>query len=291
MHPHLAGLGPLELLAIEPEAVAAEAELVFCALPHGAAAAIAPSLLEAGCTVIDLSGDYRLAAEEYPDLVRLRASVAGLAGARPSTGCPSCSAIGCSGAKLVANPGCFATPAILGCAPLLDAGLVEADAIRGRRQDRASRAPAAGATEATSFAATEARSARTACRSTSTRRRSSAALELASGAVPRVLFAPHLVPTVRGVLTTCYLRLRSGASTDDLTEALHAAYGGRAFVRVLPPGGMVDAKRTAGTNLIELQAVADPRSGTAVVIGAIDNLDQGRRRAGDPEREPRPRAG
>jgi N-acetyl-gamma-glutamyl-phosphate reductase len=83
------------------------------------------------------------------------------------------------------------------------------------------------------------------------------------------------VPTVRGVLTTCYATMAPGASTERLTEALAAAYAGLPFVRVLAPGGMVDSKRVRGTNVVELQAVADPRTGTAIVVGALDNLVKG----------------
>jgi N-acetyl-gamma-glutamyl-phosphate reductase len=100
-------------------------------------------------------------------------------------------------------------------------------------------------------------------------------IELSTGRPARVIFVPHLVPAVRGVLTTCYAALAHGATTDALTEALSAAYRDRPFVRVLAPGGMVDPKRTRGTNVVELQAVADPRSGTAVVMGALDNLVKG----------------
>jgi N-acetyl-gamma-glutamyl-phosphate reductase len=64
-------------------------------------------------------------------------------------------------------------------------------------------------------------------------------------------------------------------TTEDLSACLAAAYEGRPFVRVLPPGGMVDTKRVRGANTIELQAVADPRTGQAVAIGAIDNLVKG----------------
>jgi N-acetyl-gamma-glutamyl-phosphate reductase len=100
-------------------------------------------------------------------------------------------------------------------------------------------------------------------------------LELATGRDVPVLFAPHLVPTVRGVVTTCYATLAAGSTTDRLVEVLAAAYAGRPFVRVLPPGTMADSKRTRGTNVVELQAVADPRTGTAVVVGALDNLVKG----------------
>ena len=97
----------------------------------------------------------------------------------------------------------------------------------------------------------------------------------ATGLAVTVLFVPHLVPAVRGVVTTAYLAAATGATTVSLTECLEAAYAGMPFVRVLPPGEMVDAKRARGSNTIELQATVDPRTGTAVVIGALDNLVKG----------------
>jgi N-acetyl-gamma-glutamyl-phosphate reductase len=90
-----------------------------------------------------------------------------------------------------------------------------------------------------------------------------------------VPFVPHLVPSVRGVLVTCYAPLAPGATTDSLTGCLAAAYADAPFVRVLPPGDMADTKRTRGSNLVELQAVADPRTRTAIVVGALDNLVKG----------------
>ncbi len=144
----------------------------------------------------------------------------------------------------MASPGCFATPAILGCAPLLDAGLVEVDAILVDGKTGISGA-GRGVTEATSFAATDGSIRPYRVPKHQHTPEIERGLELASGAVPRVLFAPHLVPTVRGVVTTCYAApARRREHGPSLTEALHAAYGGRAFVRVLAPGGMVDAKRT-----------------------------------------------
>jgi N-acetyl-gamma-glutamyl-phosphate reductase len=101
------------------------------------------------------------------------------------------------------------------------------------------------------------------------------ALELASGIPATVSFVPHLVPAVRGVLVTCYAALEPGTTTDSLTGCLASAYADAPFVRVLPPGDMADTKRTRGSNLVELQAVADRRTGTAVVAGALDNLVKG----------------
>jgi N-acetyl-gamma-glutamyl-phosphate reductase len=100
-------------------------------------------------------------------------------------------------------------------------------------------------------------------------------LELATGIPATVTFVPHLVPAVRGVVTTAYAPLADGVTTASLTGCLAEAYADAPFVRVLPPAAMVDVKRTRGTNLVELQAIADERTGTAILIGALDNLVKG----------------
>ena len=101
-------------------------------------------------------------------------------------------------------------------------------------------------------------------------------IELATGRAIAVSFVPHLVPSVRGVLVTCFVRLSGDeVSTEDLVHALDHAYERAPFVRVLPTGEMVDTKRTRASNLVELQAVADSRTGFAIVVGALDNLMKG----------------
>ena len=164
---------------------------------------------------------------------------------------------------------------ILGLAPLLSAGLVAPGPIRVDGKTGLSGAGRA-ASEAASFASSE-ESVRPVprARATSTRPRWSAASSSRPGSRRGVLFVPHLVPAVRGVVTTAFAPLEPGVTTEALTACLVDAYRSRPFVRVLPPGEMVDSKRTRGSNVVELQAFADPRTGTAVVIGALDNLVKG----------------
>jgi len=274
-HPHLASLpaAGLTLAEMDPAAIVEAADLVFSALPHGAFAALAPSLLEAGLVAVDLAGDFRLTAEAYPQWYGfdhpapewLATAVYGL---------PELFGELIAGAVLVANPGCYPTSVILGCAPLLAADLIEPGPIRVDGKTGLSGA-GRGATEAALFTSTEdsVRPYRVpAHQHTPEMERG---LELATRLAPPVIFVPHLVPTVRGVLTTSYATLAEGVTTEQLAEALIGAYEKRPFVRVMPPGGMVDSKRTRGTNVVELQAVADPRTGTAIVIGAVDNLVKG----------------
>jgi N-acetyl-gamma-glutamyl-phosphate reductase len=99
-----------------------------------------------------------------------------------------------------------------------------------------------------------------------------------SGHQPVVTFVPHLVPAVRGIVTTSYVA--ADAEAGQLRAALEDAYRDEPFVRVLPAGQTPDPKRVAGSNACELAVEVDshgdrPGPGTAVVIGAIDNLGKG----------------
>jgi N-acetyl-gamma-glutamyl-phosphate reductase len=179
-----------------------------------------------------------------------------------------------SGASLVANPGCYPTPVVLGVAPLRAAELIGPGRIVV--DDKAGLSGAGRAlAEATSYAATEESVRPYRFPMHQHTPEMERALELASGIPSTVSFVPHLVPAVRGVLVTCYASLEPGTTTDALTGCLASAYAGAPFVRVLPPGDMADTKRTRGSNVVELQGVADRRTGTAVIAGALDNLVKG----------------
>jgi len=275
VQPHLRELAAatLPIRPIGAGAIGAEAALVFSAMPHGESARIAASLLELGCTVIDLAGDFRLDAADYPDWYGFDHPAPAWID-KAVYGLPELFAEHLGGARLVANPGCFPTSVILGCAPAIVAGLLEPSPIHVDGKTGLSGA-GRGAGEAASFAASE-----DAIRPYRAPRHQHTpeierGLELATGQPVRATFVPHLVPAVRGIVTTTYAPLAPGATGEDLIECLAAAYAGRPFVRVLPPGQMVNTKRIRGTNVIELQAIADDRTGTAIVIGALDNLIRG----------------
>jgi N-acetyl-gamma-glutamyl-phosphate reductase len=275
VHPHLASLPIAEaaLQPIEAAQIAEAADVAFCALPNGTSSSLVPSLLDAGLRVIDLAGDFRLPAEAYPEWYGFEHPAPALL-EKAVYGMPELFGDQIAGAELVANPGCYATAAILSLAPLLGEGLVEPGPIRVDGKTGLSGAGKA-ANESTIYTSTEESLRPYRMPVHQHTPEIELGLELATGVAPPVLFVPHLVPAVRGVLTTSYATLTDGTTTEALTEALTVAYAGRPFVRVLAPGAMADSKRVRGTNVIELQAVADPRSGTAVVVGAVDNLVKG----------------
>ena len=126
---------------------------MFAALPNGSSAALAPAILDAGARVIDLAGDFRLEAEDYPDWYGFEHPAPAWLG-KAVYGLPELFGDRIAGATLIANPGCFATAAILGCAPVLAAGLAEPGVIRVDGKTGVSGAGRA-AVESTSFGATE----------------------------------------------------------------------------------------------------------------------------------------
>ena len=272
VHPQLAAT-PAGARRIGPVEEAGDLDVAFLALPHGESARLAPGLLERGCRVIDLAGDFRLPAAAYPEWYGfehpasewLEKAVYGLPERRRDQIRP---------AHLVANPGCFPTAAVLGLGPLLEAGLVKPSPILVDGKTGISGA-GRSAGDAASHAATE-ESVRPyrfpAHQHTPEMERE---LSDAAGVAVEVSFVPHLVPAVRGGLTTSFAPAAAGANTEVLVAALADAYAGERFVRVLEPGAMADTKRARGSNVVELQAAVDPRTGTAVVIGALDNLVKG----------------
>jgi N-acetyl-gamma-glutamyl-phosphate reductase len=275
VHPHLAAspAGGWVLDSLDPDAVRDRATFVFLSLPPGASAVIAPALLDAGVRVVDLAGDFRLSAAAYPDWYGFEHPASAWL-EKAAYGLPELFADLVAGASLVANPGCYPTPVVLSLALLLSAGLIEPAPIVVDGKTGLSGAGRALA-EATSYAATEESVRPYRFPKHQHVPEMERGLELASGVSVSVSFVPHLVPSVRGVLVTCYAGLALGATTDSLTACLASAYADASFVRVLPPGRMADTKRTRGSNLIELQGVADPRTGMAIVVGALDNLLKG----------------
>jgi N-acetyl-gamma-glutamyl-phosphate reductase len=270
--PWLAG-SPVGALTIGAADAAPSADLALLALPHLESAHLAPRLVERGARVIDLSGAFRLDVAEYPDWYGFEHPEPAWI-SKAVYGLTERFRVQISTAELVANPGCFATGAVLALAPLLEAGAIEPTPIALDGKTGVSGAGRA-ATEATSFASTA-----ESVRPYRTPRHQHTpeierALATAAGLDTALTFVPHVVPAVRGILVTAFARLADGATTDGLTAVLEEAYRGEPFVRVLAPGEMADTQRVRGSNTVELQAVADPRTGAAVAIAALDNLGKG----------------
>jgi len=264
--------GHCELAFVAPdEAALAECDVVFFATPNGTAMHQAPALLDAGVRVIDVSADFRLrdAAEwrrwygmEHACPERLAEAVYGL---------PELHRAAIREARLVANPGCYATAVQLGFLPLIEAGCVDTDRLVA---DGKSGASGAGRNERVDLLLAEASDSIRAYAASGHRHHAEIVQGLvhAGGDAIGLTFVPHLVPTVRGIHATLYAELTTSA--PDVQSLFEQRYADEPFVDVLPPGSHPQTRSVRGANQCRI-AVHDAGNGRVVVLVVIDNLVKG----------------
>jgi N-acetyl-gamma-glutamyl-phosphate reductase len=247
--------------------------LVFLCTPAEASLALAPLALEAGARVVDLSGAFRLAADEYPRWY-------GFNHARPELLAQACYAMpeaASSGdiraSRLVSNPGCYATASTLAALALLRAGVIDRDGIV---VDAKSGTTGAGrkATEDMSFSEVDGDFRAYRVLRHQHTPEIERALGLAGQGPLKLTFTPHLLPTRRGILATVYGRLKAGKGAADAAAAVEAFAAGKPFIRTAKPDA-VRLHPVIGTNRVLLGADADPERGVAIAFAAIDNLVKG----------------
>jgi N-acetyl-gamma-glutamyl-phosphate reductase len=241
--------GSLPRFVPNEDALASGADVVFLCLGNERAAAIEPP---ADTIVVDLSGAHRLA---DPELARVWYAVAPGAW---SYGLPELYA---PEGNLIANPGCYATAALLALAPLADAiepGTVVVDAksgVSGAGRELKASSHAGFVLENLSPYAVGAHRH---------------APEIAQQLGFSVCFVPHLLPVRRGLLATCYVH-----TSEDARTLLEDAYADSDVVRVLPEGTTPELARVQGTDAAEIGVFQDASTGTTIVVCALDNLGKG----------------
>jgi N-acetyl-gamma-glutamyl-phosphate reductase len=271
VHPSLTGRLNLQLEDPGPEVVASRADVVFGCLPHGVTAAIVPQLLASGKTkVIDLSADYRLKnPETYATWYgHKHADLAGLAAAE--YGLPELFRERIRSTRLVANPGCYPTSAILPLAPLLKQGIIKPEGII---IDSKSGVSGAGRTLTLTTHFPECNESVSAYNLGRHRHMPEIeqVLTTAGGHDISLIFTPHLIPMDRGILSTTYSLPTQPIAEERLLDVLREFYANEPFVRVVDhlPG----TKDTAGTNFCHLTArVVRDR---IITVSVIDNLIKG----------------
>ncbi len=261
---------------IDCEAIAREADVVFLALPHRAAMAYVPPLLDAGLRIIDLSADYRLRDAALYEKVygHAHSDLTNLADA--AYGIPELFRDKLPGAMLVANPGCYPTAAALAIAPLLTHSLVKPEGII---INGASGVTGGGRTPAPQFHFPEANEGFVAYGAIGSHRHQSEidqTLSAVAGRAMSTLFVPHLLPLDFGILETIYLDpVEPDITQDDLFEAYEEAYADEPFIRVRKD--LPNVKFVRGTNYCDLTARLTRQGDQAkvVVFSAIDNIIKG----------------
>ena len=261
LHPHLGLAYPDRAFDAWDLVLLDGCDLVFAALPHGESQRIVDQIGDR--KFVDLGADFRLdSAEDYqlwygethqrPDL--LASFVYGL---------PEFRRADIAAATRVAAPGCYPTAANLALKPLIDFGAIEKT---GVIVDAASGVSGAGRllNHGTQFCAVDGNFKAYGL----TAHRHTAEMEMVSGG--QVLFTPHLMPTSRGILATCYA---TAIGTPDPLAILREAYADEPFVHV--GEALPETKWATGSNAAFLSARFDERTGRVIALAAIDNLGKG----------------
>jgi len=249
------------------------ADAYFLALPHGISAGFAARLREARprAAVVDLSGDLRLrTAEAYRRWYGHDHPAPALLDGVPY-GLPEVYRDRIRGARLVANPGCYATSVLLPLVPLLKEGLVDASDVVVDAKSGTTGAGRAPREELLFSEVAEDFSAYAPGRAHRHLREMESVLEERTGSKVSLTFCPHLLPVRRGILSALYLK--TAAATADLAAAVRGFYEGEPFVRVVS-GEPPRLSDVVGTNdcLISVHGAAP---GRVVVFSALDNLVKG----------------
>jgi N-acetyl-gamma-glutamyl-phosphate reductase len=269
IHPHLKGIYSLKFEAPSAKEVAEKCDIVFTAVPHGTAMDWVPELLDAGTRVIDLSSDYRLPVDVFEKTYQTkhrapRDAVFGLTELHPEV----------ARAKLVGNPGCYPTGATLAVAPLAKAGLVE-------RVVYDSKSGISGAgMEPTETSHYPNMAQNVIPYKLTTHRHVPEIKQELTRLSPgiKINFTPHVVPAVRGILTTAHVFAREEAvetlqNESRVAEIYREFYKNAPFVRMAD--GVPKLASVRGSNFCDISFEPELGSDRLVVISAIDNLVKG----------------
>jgi N-acetyl-gamma-glutamyl-phosphate reductase len=276
VYPHVGGNGALPLEPFSWKTLEAHGtQLLFLATPHELSRELVPEALDRGLRIVDLSGAWRLKRAENRAVygfVDREAAVAAELDASAVFGLPELHRDQIAKAKLVANPGCYATSVICGLTPIVKAGIV--DTGRGIVCDAKSGVSGAGkkATARTHFCEV---ADNLSAYSVFGHRHTGEILEQVGLSATDLIFTPHLLPIPRGILSTMYVRLRTKSTAADVEKVYRKFYEGAKWVRVYPAGKLPEIQYSVRTNYCDVGFVLAENGMQLIVVSCLDNLLKG----------------
>jgi N-acetyl-gamma-glutamyl-phosphate reductase len=273
LFPQLRGRGeaPLRPLSLQ-EIISSGAGTAFLATPHEVSAEYAPKLLDAGLRVIDLSGAFRFSsAETFTSWYKLPAPHA-THFSHAVYGLPELYADQIRGAKLVANPGCYATSVILALRPLTRAGLLASS--QTVVCDCKSGASGAGKDPRRDLHFVEV-DENVRAYNLFSHRHTPEIVEHTGLPESQVVFTTHLLPVVRGILSTIYVPLAAKQTSQGIEKVYREFFAGKPMVRIWAVGKLPELQHAAKTNFCDLGFTLDSQGQRLIVISCLDNLGKG----------------
>lgn len=269
VHPNLRGIVDLQITEPDYSRLSEDVDVVFAATPHKVAMKFVPKLLEGRARIIDLSADYRFEDVKIYEKYYVKHESPKVRGVY---GLPELHRANIKHARLVANPGCFPAAAILSLAPLAKQDIINLDRIiidaktgtsgAGATLSEVTHHPIAGA-NIRAYAATTHRHAPEIDQE----------LTKLAGRKVKAHFTPHLVPIVRGILSTSHVFMKRFANRGELLALYREFYAHEPFVRVRD--GLPEINHVVGSNYCDIGLELDQEGKRLVVVSAIDNLTKG----------------
>ncbi len=278
VHPNLRGLTQLKFVPQDMNELQKNCDLIFTATPHGGSVSLVPKLLEAGLKVIDMSADFRLKnptdyetyygwKHAHPEMLK-----------NAAYGLPELHREEIKKANLIACPGCEATAAILGLAPIIKAGLVDKDKIV---VDIKVGSSGGGSKPTTASHHPERSNGVRPYKVVGHRHIAEVEQELngLGSEQVKISFTPHAVNIVRGILVTIHTFPKQPVTSKDLWKALRGMYGTEPFIRLVKylkgPYQLPDPKITMGTNFCDVGFEIDEHANRLIMFSALDNMVKG----------------
>lgn len=273
IYPHLNGIYNLTLESLKDvQTIGMNSDFVFIALPHGHAMDVGKMLEIFPVRIIDLGADYRFDDTEiYEQWYGVKHThknalrVYGLAEIYRED---------IRTAKIIGNAGCFTTASILALAPLVRHHLIDSDSII---IDAASGVSGAGRSPKQGNHFPELYDNFKAYNVAHHRHTPEIEQVLSNLSGEKIIlnFTPHLVPMSRGILATCYAKLKENCTAATIEAAFHKMYGNENFIRLLGRDAYPETKFVRGSNYCDIAWHIDERTGRVIVLSAIDNLVKG----------------
>jgi len=273
MFPQLRGWGEASLKPLSVETIASStAGTAFLATPHEVSAELAPKLMDAGLRVIDLSGAFRFASvDTYSAWYKLPTPHASRL-CEAAYGLPELYAEQIKAAKLIANPGCYATSVILALRPLQETGLLAAG--HAAICDCKSGASGAGKEPRRDLQFVEVEGNFRAY-NLFTHRHTPEILEHTGLPESQVVFSTHLLPIPRGILSSIYVTLAKSQTPQDIEALFRKFYAGHSLMRIHPAGTLPEVQHIIKTNFCDIGFALHADGKRLVVVSCLDNLGKG----------------
>src|SRR6478672_3274819 len=268
VHRNLLGLTNLQFMRAPADLSSVEADVVFFALPHGQALALAPEL-KSHIKVVDLSGDFRINdPETFKQFYKLDHTATDLQH-KFVYGLTETNREAIAGAQYIANPGCFATATSLALAPMVKSGLLTGRMI----VDAKTGSSGSGAKPAANTHHPQRANSFYAYKPFEHQHVPEIEQHLRSfGKFENGLtFMTHSLPVSRGIFASCYVETVDEISKSDLSKMYRDFYTGSFFVRIVD--GSPDINWVKNTNFCDIAVHTNGRQ--VVVFSAIDNLVKG----------------